>query len=253
MYCKNCGQEIAPGTSFCAKCGTPVAPQQPIQPQQQPPIQPQQPPQPPIQPQQPQPTPQPSPVSPYSVPNGAYAPGGYAAGPQGAPKKKYGWLIAIIVIAAVVIFTLIFALIIYPQFVDKDNSDQTNPGITYDPEEDDAYIDDDTDVFATDPALENYLAILQPQLAEIKEQTKTAGMNLDISARGSSMVYTYTYLNDIGDVSIAKSALELSIGMLEEASKLLITELETAGVNSPSVIYEYVNSDGTMIFSQEFK
>jgi hypothetical protein len=106
---------------------------------------------------------------------------------------------------------------------------------------------------SNDPALEKYVADVIPQLESIIESTKAHGMELSVSARGSAFVYTNKYTNKIEDVDAARDALSAQEATLKVGADAVRPELEAAGVKSPSVIYEYINSDGTEIYSKEFK
>jgi preprotein translocase subunit SecD len=84
MYCKQCGNEVKPGARYCGNCGAEVL----------------------------------SPSVRSTASRIDVHGGGYAV-PQTIPKKKRGWLVAIIIGASVIIIGLVFVFLIYPQFAEK--------------------------------------------------------------------------------------------------------------------------------------
>ena len=94
------------------------------------------------------------------------------------------------------------------------------------------------------------LAIVKQNVASTIEMYKDT-MKITVSTRGNAIVYTYQYVMDIGNIEIAKEALDLSKESLEQAAATDISAMKLYGISNPSVIFEYINSDGTMIASYE--
>jgi predicted small lipoprotein YifL len=111
---------------------------------------------------------------------------------------------------------------------------------------------DDRDSGDNDPFLEELVKETQPSLDKTLESFGEVYSDIKASVRGSAFVYSYTY-KDTLDVEATKTALEAQAGTLEKSSASLITTLAENGVKDPSIIYEYLNPDGTVIYSLEIK
>jgi hypothetical protein len=77
-------------------------------------------------------------------------------------------------------------------------------------------------------------------------------MELSIASRNHSIVYSYKYGIDVGNTDSVKSGLELSTDLMCSVFQALVKDLKEAGVSSPSVIVEYKDKSGNMIYSKEF-
>jgi len=79
------------------------------------------------------------------------------------------------------------------------------------------------------------------------------GIEIEVRARGNSVVHTYIYIDDFGDNETLKPIVE----ELTEASKADyegdLEFLKANSVKSPSVIVEHLDKDRKMIYSREFK
>lgn len=78
-------------------------------------------------------------------------------------------------------------------------------------------------------------------------------MEMDIIARGNSLVYTYKYSIDIGDVETAKAALDKGMESQKETFVQMLDSLKLVVPTTESVIIEYLDKDGNVITSGEFK
>ena len=98
--------------------------------------------------------------------------------------------------------------------------------------------------------------VVKEAQAEIPALEKQFGgmMEIAIEARGeNTLVYVYKYTMDIGDISAAKGALESAMSVQTAVFDGLVQDLKKAGVKDAAIVVEYVNVDGTMIYSAEFK
>jgi len=78
-------------------------------------------------------------------------------------------------------------------------------------------------------------------------------LKLDIVSRGHSIVYSYQYTIDVGSPDSVKSGLEVSTGLLASTFNASVEALKEAGISSPTVIVEYKDKGGSIIYSKEFK
>lgn len=95
---------------------------------------------------------------------------------------------------------------------------------------------------------------VQKQMKELLDSVEGSGMKMEITADDTSLIYTYTFEEAI-EVTDAiteyfdnayeeqKSTID---GVIEEMKKLI-------DVSSPSVVFRYLNPDGTEISSHEYK
>jgi len=90
--------------------------------------------------------------------------------------------------------------------------------------------------------------------ASIETLEKSFGgmMKIAITARGESVVYSYKYTSQI-DADAAKTAIDAQESTLKTSMQGVLSPLKAAGVSNASIIVEYLNADGSMITSFEFK
>ena len=106
---------------------------------------------------------------------------------------------------------------------------------------------------ATTDKLNAYLATVQEQVNATAKATEEQGMKISVAAKDASMVYTFQFLEDISDVPLLKSMLESG---LEQTSSTYLTSLEKMKEKVPgakSIIVEYTEKNGSLIYSKEFK
>lgn len=87
----------------------------------------------------------------------------------------------------------------------------------------------------------------------LKDSLKDSGMEMDIIARGNSLVYTYKYSIDIGDAETAKAALDKGMESQKETFVQMLDSLKLVVPTTESVIIEYLDKGGNVITSGEFK
>jgi len=101
--------------------------------------------------------------------------------------------------------------------------------------------------------LERIVAEAQKELPEIQAMLGN-DMLIEIAAKGESdLVYTFTYLIDLADHSIVRSVLETEIEAANEIYESLLQDLRNVNVPSPRVIVEYLDKEGTEIFSKIYR
>lgn len=96
-------------------------------------------------------------------------------------------------------------------------------------------------------------SIFQGQLASMKESMAESDMDIDIVGEGNALVYVYTYPAGTPTEGLAE-ALE-SVMQGQEQTFIDVATSIKAIVNeeNPVVIVRYVESDGTVIYEQEFE
>ena len=82
---------------------------------------------------------------------------------------------------------------------------------------------------------------------------ESAGMKMTVTARGNSLVYSYQYLIDIGDISIVKPSLEQALNAASPTFTAILSTMKIYVPGAESIIVEYLSKDGTLICSKEFK
>jgi ABC-type oligopeptide transport system substrate-binding subunit len=104
----------------------------------------------------------------------------------------------------------------------------------------------------TDKFLQDTVDDAQSEIPSLEDQFGGL-MKIAIEARGNTLVYSYKYTTTIDDVDAA--AQTLKDGLEAEAATFegILDVLKDNGVPSPSVLIEYINKDGTGIYSKEFK
>ena len=103
----------------------------------------------------------------------------------------------------------------------------------------------------TDPKVLDFVEYTRQQMEASKAQMG-AGIDIQISARGNSVVHAYTFL-DVIDTEAAKPQIIQSV----EATKTIYQEdldiLKYNDIKSPSIIVEYYDKNKALIYSREFK
>lgn len=79
-------------------------------------------------------------------------------------------------------------------------------------------------------------------------------MEMDVVARGNSLVYVYKYKSDLGaDNDTVAAALDSALDSMESTFTGILSSLRTQIPEAESVIVEYLDKDGNLILSREFK
>ena len=101
--------------------------------------------------------------------------------------------------------------------------------------------------------MEAFIASIQGQMDQMAAGLESMGMNLDVVARGNSLAYVYQYTIDVGDTSLVKDSLERSLDSMSDTFTYILDSLKLAVPDAESVIVEYLDMEGNVIVSKEFK
>ena len=102
-------------------------------------------------------------------------------------------------------------------------------------------------------SMEAYVAAVQDQMGSLTESIKEAGMEFQLLARGNSMVYSYRYTTDLGDTSQLKEYFEQMMDSMSSVFEMVLPELKANVEGAESLIVEYLDKDGNVIYSKEYK
>jgi hypothetical protein len=100
--------------------------------------------------------------------------------------------------------------------------------------------------------LEQFITEGQPAIDAMNEAMKDV-MQITLSAEGETLVYTYKFTNDVGDLSTVKQSLEGEMENQRSTMETVVKSLKDAGIANPGVVMKYLNNDGSEITSFEFK
>lgn len=101
--------------------------------------------------------------------------------------------------------------------------------------------------------IDEYIEANKETFDTLKNSLKDSGMNLDIIARDNSLVYTYTFDKDLGDVATVKSSLDKGLESQKSTFENVCKSLKAAIPSVESVIVEYYDKNGDLITSGEYK
>lgn len=101
--------------------------------------------------------------------------------------------------------------------------------------------------------LEAYVAANEEIFAEMKDSMAASGMDIQIQARGNSLVYSYRYTSDVGDTALLKPMLDEALEPLSSTFESTLETIQLAVPSAESLIVEYLTQDGELITSKEFK
>ncbi len=92
----------------------------------------------------------------------------------------------------------------------------------------------------------------QSTIDSIKDQY-AGTLDFAMEARGNSLVYKYSYLSDLGDLSLLKTSLDSSLESGAETFESSLKTMQLAVPGMESLIIEYYDMNGTLITSREYK
>ncbi len=101
--------------------------------------------------------------------------------------------------------------------------------------------------------MEAFIESIQDQIDSVKDSLESSGMKLEVLARGNSLVYSYQFTIDVGDTSLLKDGLEQGMESAASTFENVLSMLKLAVSDAESVIVEYLDQDGNVIASKEFK
>lgn len=91
------------------------------------------------------------------------------------------------------------------------------------------------------------------QKTSSSDDTNSNTISLKFMARDNSLVYQYQYVNAITDVAATKTSLEEALTAEDNTFISLLKSIKSTVTDAHSVIVEYLNTDGSVIFSKEYK
>ncbi len=101
--------------------------------------------------------------------------------------------------------------------------------------------------------LTEYLNVYSDQFKDAYEDAETKGMNLSFEVRGNSLVFMYTYIDTIEDVSELKNQVDATLETSKASYTALLETIRVYVSNCESLILEYYNTNGNLITSATFK
>ena len=101
--------------------------------------------------------------------------------------------------------------------------------------------------------VEDFIANSQEEIDQITADLEGSGMELKVVARGNSLAFIYQFQIDLGDTSLLKDALEESLESMSDLFNTMLSSLKQSVPNAESIIVEYLDMDGNLIASREFK
>lgn len=97
---------------------------------------------------------------------------------------------------------------------------------------------------------------IKSQIDETIEAIEGSGMSMEVIGEGNKMIYSYKFETPIEDevLDTAKATLEEGVKAQESIFKQAAKELETEGkVKDAVVVIQYLNADGSEIYTVEYK
>ncbi len=138
-----------------------------------------------------------------------------------------------------------------------DNSDTSNVATealdTTELTEDTQPSESEETVASTNSNMDAFIASIQGQIDQMAASVESSGMGLDVVARGNSLVYIYQYNIDLGDTSLIKGSLESALDSMSDVFTSVLDSLRLVIPDAESVIVEYLDMEGNIIASKEFK
>jgi len=100
--------------------------------------------------------------------------------------------------------------------------------------------------------MDQYIAASQSVVDELQSVIQSLGMNVSLENRDNSLVYSYQYFIDVGDINEMKAALELGMETTGATFEALVPLMRLSVPDAKSIIVEYLDKNGTLIYSKEF-
>ena len=102
-------------------------------------------------------------------------------------------------------------------------------------------------------SMDKYISSIQSQIESMKASLESSGMKIELVQRENSLVYRYQLTVDIGDTATVKDYLESEMEKQASTFEAGLKELKQKVSGAESLIVEYVDKDGNVIFSKEYK
>ena len=118
---------------------------------------------------------------------------------------------------------------------------------------DDTKKGDATPEDAAEAKIAAFIESAEDQLESMKSSFGDT-MDMQLEARGSSMVYVFQYLEDTGmDNETMAAALDSALDAMSSTFTTILDSLKTEVPEAESIVVEYKDKDGEVITSKEFK
>ncbi len=101
--------------------------------------------------------------------------------------------------------------------------------------------------------IEAYIASIQDTIDQMSESMKAQGMNIKVLARDKSLVYSYQLTTESADISQMKETLESGLESQASTFTQVLSGVKMMAPDTKSVIVEYLDKNGDVIVSKEFK
>ena len=89
----------------------------------------------------------------------------------------------------------------------------------------------------------------QADLDAIVAQVRAMGMDIEMTTDGDTMIYTYTFMEQLDADDFDASMME---AMLRPTADMILAEMSDFGVANPEVRYIYLNADGAVLADMTF-
>ena len=111
-----------------------------------------------------------------------------------------------------------------------------------------------TDSDAANAALDGYVALELKQRDQILDTFKDTYSDFTVQPQyPDTVLYTYTYLNELDPAAAGAALEEVASTMQDSADTIIFPAMEAAGVADPKVTFVYLNPDGSEIWSKTFE
>ena len=101
-------------------------------------------------------------------------------------------------------------------------------------------------------AVEEFVKESNEIMAVIMESTKDT-MEAYVTAENDKVVYSYKFLQELGDEDAVKTAMDNAKSSQEDAMNMALDELRSLGVENPVIELKFINMDGKEVAVYEFK
>ena len=101
--------------------------------------------------------------------------------------------------------------------------------------------------------VDEYIEKEKASLDALSSSYTSLGLKTNIYAKGNSLVYSYQYTTDIGSNDFLKESLNSTLESLSSTYDSLLSMMKIQVPNAESIIVEYLDIDGNVIASKEYK
>lgn len=101
--------------------------------------------------------------------------------------------------------------------------------------------------------VEAYVAMNQAMVESLQQVMKDQGMSVSLKANGNDLVYEYVYNSPVENVLVLRSSLEQMTISQDETNYGLLTTIRQECPAVEGLVFRYLNTDGTEIFTKEYR